>query len=882
MNSAVGCYRDQTSTHLFGFGDASSTKACDTLGIVQISNRLVLPPDGLTLSKTGLLGVSYLKTPLGKTAASDDRAYWTLLLDTDGFKGPVLYFLPEFFDTRPVGYEQQSAWLPDFGDGDVAANLGAPGYEWNTIKAYRASDGSYKIPKMVYPPSPIDPSRSVLITHPRKYSSADLHDPLDEWLSSTDGSAALDAASLMAGGQRASCYNSNQRASYRLDNTRGVYANEWGTLRTSVEDGECVWSLKLDGAPADGAAPAYFDKNGNALDEADAPPELVQQSFPQKTSFGPYDGIGRPPSGGCTASPGAADDNLYCARTSSPSWVAYKWYKFVEQPAMQRANLDSNEKAYLQGRIEKLHRQLNADGGASAWIKSRGAEAEGLAALEGSQLVTPPPGLEVGYVPVPLYEGIEKHQDCVDPPTTCAQLSALKNIRGEDKWCSDLTSQGAVRCAEHFIQRSNGRYSPCVFEGGNCVGAQLMLTCPSPPPPPPPPEPCNQQNKQKAMYANFEHEPPLSVVPALDMIGDVVIGDLESLKAHGANGIYSAFMLYWKPGTQSGYMGPQVDAKRLNRGEPQQVLFSLWDKNPGSDYPTWKPVFPMHENCKRNCNDCPVAPSKHDDGSTGTQCKVFIPRYANQELRMRVRRVEAEGSVEMYGRTWTGDVWEVTVQDLGTGELWTVGRQLIADQTSGITRTSAFNEHIGCTPCDAFDESEVRRGPWVLEPPGTKLVGATSKYSNTREAGFTCHRHAVTSDAFGEVTFASGPSSAEQPGSGAWDKTLYNCDGAGGCATPRPPPPPSPSPPVCPSMGSCNENSPWLMGKGHKKQRKACKKIRKKADKICNKCRKKFTEKKHTKCSTRTAKAWRPDKCDCGKAIERTDPIVSGVSSTNK
>ena len=114
----------------------------------------------------------------------------------------MLYFLPEFLDTRPVGYEQQSAWLLDFGDGDVAANLGAPGYEWNTIKAYRASDGSYKIPKMVYPPSPVDPSRSVLITHPRKYSSADLHDPLDEWLSSTDDPAALDAASLMAGGQR--------------------------------------------------------------------------------------------------------------------------------------------------------------------------------------------------------------------------------------------------------------------------------------------------------------------------------------------------------------------------------------------------------------------------------------------------------------------------------------------------------------------------------------------------------------------------------------------------------------------------------------------------------------------------------------------------------
>ena len=95
------------------------------------------------------------------------------------------------------------------------------------------------------------------------------------------------------------------------------------------------------------------------------------------------------------------------------------------------------------------------------------------------------------------------------------------------------------------------------------------------------------------------------------------------------------------------------------------------------------------------------------------------------------------------------------MQDLGTGELGTVGRQLIADQTSGITRTSAFNEHIGCTPCDAFDQSEVRGGPWVLDPPGTKLVGATSSYTLTREDGFTCHRHAVTSDGSGVVTFGN-------------------------------------------------------------------------------------------------------------------------------
>ena len=81
----------------------------------------------------------------------------------------------------------------------------------------------------------------------------------------------------------------------------------------------------------------------------------------------------------------------------------------------------------------------------------------------------------------------------------------------------------------------------------------------------------------------------------------------------------------------------------LRSGEAQQVLFSICVLIAGVS--GWLPAIPDHENCKRNCNDCAVHTGEvHDDGSTGTQCKVFIPRYANQVLRMRVRRVE-DGAV---------------------------------------------------------------------------------------------------------------------------------------------------------------------------------------------------------------------------------------------
>ena len=42
-----------------------------------------------------------------------------------------------------------------------------------------------------------------------------------------------------------------------------------------------------------------------------------------------------------------------------------------------------------------------------------------------------------------------------------------------------------------------------------------------------------------------------------------------------------------------------------------------------------------------------------------------------------------------------------------------VGRMFWENTFAGIDRFGAFHEHIGCTPCDAFFESEVRRGPWT-------------------------------------------------------------------------------------------------------------------------------------------------------------------------
>jgi hypothetical protein len=77
------------------------------------------------------------------------------------------------------------------------------------------------------------------------------------------------------------------------------------------------------------------------------------------------------------------------------SVVTYYWYRFADQPALLNADLTDEEREELQARVEKLHR---------TWTKDREylpPPAFGkLAELDPAVLVTPPRGLEVGYVPI--------------------------------------------------------------------------------------------------------------------------------------------------------------------------------------------------------------------------------------------------------------------------------------------------------------------------------------------------------------------------------------------------------------------------------------------------------------------------------------------------
>jgi hypothetical protein len=133
-----------------------------------------------------------------------------------------------------------------------------------------------------------------------------------------------------------------------------------------------------------------------AVRAQDVPVEtgLVQYRFsrPPEDRLKPY--VTPDDATSCWKKPGPAA-GPFRARLGDGSVVTYFWYRFADQPALLNADLTAQERENLQARVEKLHR---------AWKKDRDYLAPPkigkLADVDPALIVTPPPGLEAGYVPI--------------------------------------------------------------------------------------------------------------------------------------------------------------------------------------------------------------------------------------------------------------------------------------------------------------------------------------------------------------------------------------------------------------------------------------------------------------------------------------------------
>jgi hypothetical protein len=90
------------------------------------------------------------------------------------------------------------------------------------------------------------------------------------------------------------------------------------------------------------------------------------------------------------------------ARLGDGSVVTYSWYRFADQPALLNADLTHADREALQTRVEMLHKK---------WTKEKQylppPTTGTLADLDPALLVTPPKGMESGFVPIVTRQAIE-------------------------------------------------------------------------------------------------------------------------------------------------------------------------------------------------------------------------------------------------------------------------------------------------------------------------------------------------------------------------------------------------------------------------------------------------------------------------------------------
>jgi hypothetical protein len=314
---------------------------------------------------------------------------WTCFLSAANFKGPIAYYLPETWSK--IGKLFNDPFLYGRGLDARPGILGGGAMEINTVPRFDAKDDQgtiySKLPKLAFP---VDPQgRAYLVQDVTYYSKTALYEACRSW---RDGGPACSGRFDDRGAFKPKLTTHSTQYDQAGKKMIGVDR----AFDTRVFEGN-VWGLQwlTNDLSAQGQFPQYYKDSGGeriAIPAASVPPEtkLLAQEFELAKPGGAYTS----PNAGAWARPGPKV-GPFTVKLTDGSVVTYAWYRFVDQPAFQQYNWSAEKKAKLQSFVEKLHTNWLTDRGYMA-PPTRGK----LVALDPALLVTPPPGLEVGYVPI--------------------------------------------------------------------------------------------------------------------------------------------------------------------------------------------------------------------------------------------------------------------------------------------------------------------------------------------------------------------------------------------------------------------------------------------------------------------------------------------------
>ena len=395
MNATPQCYDYEVGSPGWSFFYSNEALPDNRLGIAQLSNRLLIPPDALPFQgkpNGQFLGYTWMALPFTDPAAGDpptgDQS-WTCFLSAANFKGPIAYYIPETWSK--IGKLFNYPFIYGRGLDARPGIMGGGAMEINTVPRFDAKDAQgttySKLPKLRFP---VDgEGRAFLVQDVTYYSKSALCDTFRAW---RDGGPNCSGRFDAKGAWKPKLKTETTRYDQGGKRITGVER----AFDTRIFEGN-VWGLQWftnDLSPK-GLFPQYSKHVGEervAVAAGDVPAQtgLQAQKFELAGRGAPYTS----PGAGAWSKPGPKS-GPFKVRLTDGSLVTFYWYRFVDQPSFQQYAWSEEKKAKLQAFVEKLH---------ANWPIGRDYMAppsrDELVTLDPALLVTPPKGMEVGYVPI--------------------------------------------------------------------------------------------------------------------------------------------------------------------------------------------------------------------------------------------------------------------------------------------------------------------------------------------------------------------------------------------------------------------------------------------------------------------------------------------------
>jgi hypothetical protein len=395
MNATPQCYDYEIGSPGWSFFYDDKTLPDNRLGIAQLSNRLLIPPDGLPFQKGQggqFLGYAWLALPFTAPTAEDpptgDQS-WTCFLNAANFKGPIAFYVPQTWSKIAALFKEP--FLYGRGLDARPGVVGGGAIEINTVPRFEARDSKgavySRIPKLRFPVD--DAGRAVLVQDVTYFSRSALYDAVKGW---RDKGIPCTGKFDPAGAWKPALTTIPTRYDQGKEPITGVEA----VCLTRVFPGN-RWGMEWfpNSIARAGEFPEYFRQDGKhwtPIPPREVPVEtgLTSQKFRVTQRGADY----ITPTTRAWKIPGPSTPTT-TVTLSDGSQVTYAWYRFIDQPVFQQYHLDEARKQRLQKLVTEIHARWTID---RPYMPPPSGGS--LVRLDPALIVTPPAGMETGYVPI--------------------------------------------------------------------------------------------------------------------------------------------------------------------------------------------------------------------------------------------------------------------------------------------------------------------------------------------------------------------------------------------------------------------------------------------------------------------------------------------------